>query len=42
LTSVEAFEAMRLFLEQFDEREPPERRETLLGWDRHPGRRSDQ
>ena len=35
LTSVEAFEAMRLFLAQFNQREPPQRRETLsfvLGW----------
>jgi hypothetical protein len=35
LTPVEAFEAMRLFLEQFNEREPMERRETIffiLGW----------
>ena len=35
LTSRQAFEAMRLFLEQFNEREPPERRETidmLLAW----------
>ena len=35
LTSREAFEAMRLFLAQFNEREPEHRRETielLLGW----------
>jgi hypothetical protein len=35
LSSRQAFEAMRRFLEQFNEREPPERRETiemLLGW----------
>ena len=35
LTSREAFEAMRLFLAQFNEREPENRRETilfLLGW----------
>ncbi|NUU16530.1 hypothetical protein HP550_04630 [Cellulomonas humilata] len=35
LTSREAFEAMRCFLAQFNEREPPERRETIeqiLSW----------
>ena len=35
LTTREAFEAMRCFLAQFNEREPPERRETielLLSW----------
>ena len=35
LTSREAFEAMRLFLAKFNEREPEHRRETiffLLGW----------
>ncbi len=35
LTSREAFEAMRLFLAQFNEREPEARRETiffLLSW----------
>lgn len=35
LTSREAFEAMRLFLAQFNEREPEHRRETiffLLDW----------
>ena len=30
LTSREAFEAMRLFLAQFNEREPENRRETIL------------
>jgi hypothetical protein len=30
LTSRQAFEAMRRFLAQFNEREPPERRETIL------------
>lgn len=35
LTPREAFEAMRCFLEQFNEREPPERRltiEQILSW----------
>ena len=35
LTPREAFEAMRCFLEQFNEREPPERRltiEQILRW----------
>jgi hypothetical protein len=35
LTSAEAFEAMRIFLAQFNEREPAEQRETiqnLLSW----------
>jgi hypothetical protein len=35
LTSRQAFEAMRTFLEQFNEREPPDRRQTLdqlLDW----------
>lgn len=35
LSSREAFEAMRLFLAQFNEREPDSRRETIffiLGW----------
>jgi len=30
LTIEQAFEAMRTFLAQFNEREPPERRETIL------------
>lgn len=35
LTSREALEAMRIFLAQFNEREPPDRRETIhsiLSW----------
>lgn len=44
LTIEQAFQAMRYFLEQFNEREPPERRMTIefiLSWtefDKGPGR----